>query len=494
MKSKRLQLYTIINKDQEAVGFKRNKAQELLEKRKKELKEKYGRVRLIILKGRQMGITTNEAISGLDTAIIKPNQNIGILAQVDKTRDEIFDKVKTAYLRLPEYLELNDGKIWVKPNTKYSTKKELEFLENHSKIAVITDSRGGTRSKLHISEFAFINDAGELLAGTLPSVPKNGDIIIESTANWYGNEFEKLRNKYYKKENNERACIFLGWWLMPEYTLPLYEGETIKLPTELQHLNKPMVDGTILTEEQKKRYLNMYNSQTNPDYAFQEYPSTPEEAFLNTGTPVFKTSIIKNLITPPYIQDSIFPDLYLYREPSKDRQVVFWGDTSSGVNNGDYSCIMVRDRETAELMACYYGLIDPWEGLCNVIDRLVQLGYFGRIWVEKNNTGYAFYAKAKERERYPLCYVTKTVDKTFDRITQDVGRETTAKTRPILMSEYKMAINNGYIKEADERLIKEMHTFIYNEKGKEEAQTGYHDDAIMTDAIAWQMRKSPVSF
>ena len=281
---------------------------------------------------------------------------------------------------------------------------------------------------------------------------------------------------------------------MPEYTLPLYEGETIKLPTELQHLNKPMVDGTILTEEQKKRYLNMYNSQTNPDYAFQEYPSTPEEAFLNTGTPVFKTSIIKNLITPPYIQDSIFPDLYLYREPSKDRQVVFWGDTSSGVNNGDYSCIMVRDRETAELMACYYGLIDPWEGLCNVIDRLVQLGYFGRIWVEKNNTGYAFYAKAKERERYPLCYVTKTVDKTFDRITQDVGRETTAKTRPILMSEYKMAINNGYIKEADERLIKEMHTFIYNEKGKEEAQTGYHDDAIMTDAIAWQMRKSPVSF
>ena len=494
MKSKRLQLYTIINKDQEAVGFKRNKAQELLEKRKKELKEKYGRVRLIILKGRQMGITTNEAISGLDTAIIKPNQNIGILAQVDKTRDEIFDKVKTAYLRLPEYLELNDGKIRVKPNTKYSTKKELEFLENHSKIAVITDSRGGTRSKLHISEFAFINDAGELLAGTLPSVPKNGDIIIESTANWYGNEFEKLRNKYYKKENNERACIFLGWWLMPEYTLPLNEGETIKLPTELQHLNKPMVDGTILTEEQKKRYLNMYNSQTNPDYAFQEYPSTPEEAFLNTGTPVFKTSIIKNLITPPYIQDSIFPDLYLYREPSKDRQVVFGGDTSSGVNNGDYSCIMVRDRETAELMACYYGLIDPWEGLCNVIDRLVQLGYFGRIWVEKNNTGYAFYAKAKERERYPLCYVTKTVDKTFDRITQDVGRETTAKTRPILMSEYKMAINNGYIKEADERLIKEMHTFIYNEKGKEEAQTGYHDDAIMTDAIAWQMRKSPVSF
>lgn len=118
---------------------------------------------------------------------------------------------------------------------------------------------------------------------------------------------------------------------MPEYVLPLDEGETIKLPKELQHLNKPMVDGTILTEEQKKRYLNMYNSQTNPNYAFQEYPSTPEEAFLNTGTPVFNTNIIKNLIVPKYVQDAVYQDLYIYREPIKDRQVVIGGDTSSGV-------------------------------------------------------------------------------------------------------------------------------------------------------------------
>lgn len=62
-KSKRLKLYTIIDKQQKPVGFKRNNAQVLLEKRKRELKQKYGRIRLIILKGRQMGITTNEAIS-----------------------------------------------------------------------------------------------------------------------------------------------------------------------------------------------------------------------------------------------------------------------------------------------------------------------------------------------------------------------------------------------------------------------------------------------
>lgn len=491
-KSKRLKLYTIINKQQKAVGFKRNNAQAILEKRKIELRQKYGRVRLIILKGRQMGITTNEAISWLDDAVIFANQNIGILAQVDKTRDEIFDKVKTAYNRLPDKINLMDGKERVRPQTKYSTKKELEFLDNHSKIAVITDSRGGTWSKLHISEFAFISNATELLAGTLPSVPEKGDIIIESTANGYGNEFEKLRNKYYGHDSYERSCIFLGRWLMPEYVLPLLEGEKIQLPPALQHLNNPMIDGTVLTEEQKKRYLNMYNSQTNPDYAFQEYPSTPEEAFLNTWTPVFMTNVIKNLITPNYKQDEIYPDLYIYREPRQEMQVVYGGDTSAGVPGGDNSCIIVRDRETSQLLACYYGLTDPWDGLCNIVERLVNLWYVGRIWVEKNNTGYAFYAKAKERVRFPLCYVNRTVDKTHDKITQEAGRVTNQKTRPIALNEYKQAINTGLITEQDPRILKEMHTFIYNEQMREEAQIWYHDDWVMSDAICRQMRKSPI--
>jgi hypothetical protein len=254
-----------------------------------------------------------------------------------------------------------------------------------------------------------------------------------------------------------------------------------------------MVDGTILTDGQKKRYLNMYNSQTNPDYAFQEYPSTPEEAFINTGTPVFKTEVIKNLITPKYIQDSIYPDLYLYREPRGSAQVVYGGDTSAGVPGGDNSCIIVRDRDTAELLACFYGLVDPGDGLCNIVERLIDLGYWGRIGVEKNNTGYAFYAKAKERRRFPLCYVTKTVDKTYDRVTQEAGRVTNQKTRPIALNEYKQAINTGLITEQDPRIIKEMYTFIYNEQMREEAQVGYHDDGVMSDAICRQMRKSPLA-
>ena len=438
-----------------------------------------------------MWITTNEAISWLDDAVMKANQNIWILAQVDKTRDEIFDKVKTAYTRLPQAVRLNDWRIRYKPTTKYSTKKELEFQENHSKIAVITDSRWWTRSKLHISEFAFINNAAELLAWTLPSVPKNWDIIIESTANWFGNEFEQLWNKYYWKDSYEWSCIFLGWWLMPEYALPVEEWEVVKLPKELEHLNKPMLDGTILTEEQKKRYLNMYNSQTNPDYAFQEYPSTPEEAFLNTWTPVFKAMDVKALITPKYTEDPVIEWLRIYKEPTEE--CTYWWDTAEWVAEWDNWVIIVRDRETADLLACYYWICEPWY-LVDVIDRLVDLWYIWRIWVEKNNTWYAFYQCVKERSPawQALLYHANTIETDNDHMTTSLWWQTNSKTRPVLMRDYKVAVKDKLLVQQDERIKTEMFTFIYNDKMKEVAQEWCHDDGIMADSICWQMRKYPV--
>nr|DAS07686.1 MAG TPA: large terminase [Caudoviricetes sp.] len=107
-KSKRLQTYKIVAKNEQTTGFKRNAAQEILEKKKKELLAKFGRVRMIILKGRQMGITTNEVINGLDTAIMRANQNIGVLAHDDTTRTEIFDKVKFAFENYPSAIRLKD--------------------------------------------------------------------------------------------------------------------------------------------------------------------------------------------------------------------------------------------------------------------------------------------------------------------------------------------------------------------------------------------------
>ncbi len=491
-RSVRLPLYKIVDKDKNTIPFKRNKTQIYLESIKKRLKEKFGRIRLIILKGRQSGITTNETILGIDRVIMRSNQNVGILAHTDETRIEIFDKVKFAFNNFPDTVKLSNWTNFYKPKAKYDSKYELSLLDNHSKIKVVRDPRGSTRSSLHISEMAFIKDAGKMLAGTLPSVPESWDIVIETTANGFGNDFEKLWTKYENKwENREWTCVFLPWFMVKEYQTPLLSNEKIILPKELNHLHKPMYEGTMLTEEQKKWYLEKYNSYTDPRIAFQEYPSSPREAFLTSGTPVFNADIVNNLIVPEYKEDDTIPGLYIYREPDEDTQCVYWGDTCAGVPDWDNACIIVRDWESCELLACYYEICEP-SYLCKVIDRLIQLWYWGRIAVEINNTWYAFYEAAKDYEWYDMLYNRATTDRKYNRQTSSIGWETNSKTRPILMEEYKEAIRSGYIQEIDPRIKNEMYTLIYNSKMKEVAQEWHHDDGIMTDWICYQARKQPL--
>lgn len=490
-RSFRLPLYKIVNKQDETISFRRNPTQEYLEETKKRLKKKFGRVRLIILKGRQAGITTHEAVMWLDQTIMRSNQNVGILAHTDDTRKSIFAKVKFAFKHFPSGIQLSSGKVFRRPKAKYDSKYELTLLSNDSRITVVRDPRGQTRSKLHISEMAFINNAGDMLAQALPSIPETSDIIIETTANGFGNDFEILRSKYKDKgDNREWTCLFLPWYMVEEYQTPLDEWEIVALPIELKHLNGPLWNGYTLSDEQKKRYLETYNSYTDPRKAFQEYPSTPNEAFLTTGNPVFDSSLVKSLVIPDYTKDDVIEDLYIYR-PYRDEQVTYGGDVAAGIIDGDNGCIIVRDRETAELMACYYGICEP-SYLCQVIDRLIDLWYWGRIGVERNNHGHAFYEASKDHERTSLLYMRQTQGKKHDYSTTSVWRETNSKTRPIAMAEYKQAIRKWHITEIDPRIQDELFTFIYNEKMKEVAQTWHHDDGIMADAIGWQMRKHPI--
>lgn len=193
-------LYNIVDKNAQTIIFKRNQAQEKLNAYMRELKEQYGYVRLIILKARQLGVTTDRLLDGLDDCILKTNQNIVITAHNREKQKEIFQKVKYSYQKVPEALKTDKG-IRYKPKPKYDNVNELYFPNNNSKIQVSLDSRSGTPSKLHITELAFRADAREMMAGTLPSMPKQSDIVIETTANGVGNYFYEMRYKYYGRDD-----------------------------------------------------------------------------------------------------------------------------------------------------------------------------------------------------------------------------------------------------------------------------------------------------
>jgi hypothetical protein len=116
--------------------------------------------------------------------------------------------------------------------------------------------------------------------------------------------------------------------LAEEYQLEEGEKseEKFSLPKELQHLNNPMIDGTILTDEQKRRYLAKYKSLGKR--CFQEYPSTPEEAFLNTGDPFFDLDMVKQYAKLPFTIDTEFPELRIYKAP-KYRYCMYGVDTAA---------------------------------------------------------------------------------------------------------------------------------------------------------------------
>lgn len=242
--------------------------------------------RNIILKARQLGFTTLICIAWLDHALFNPNSRCGIIAQDRETAEAIFtDKVKFAYDNLPDALKA------AMPLTKCTT-SELRFGHNNSMIRVATSVRGGTYHRLHISEFGKIcakypDKAKEVVTGSIPAVPLSGVLVIESTAEGREGEFYEMTQRSIalhqaKKELTPRdyRFHFFPWWQAPEYRMdPATVIITDKDREYFEALEAKM--GTTIEPDQRAWYVATRNADfpTKPERMWQEYPSTPEEAF-----------------------------------------------------------------------------------------------------------------------------------------------------------------------------------------------------------------------
>jgi hypothetical protein len=278
------QLYKIMVKDDgEAAGskvvpFRPNRFQKRLIRRLW--------YRTLILKARQLGFTTLITILWLDHALFNADQRCGIIAQDKPAAEIIFrDKVKFAYNNLPADLRA------AMPLAKNSA-TELVFGHNNSSLRVATSMRSGTLDRLLISEFGKIcakypDKATEVLTGSLPAVPLNGIAIIESTAEGQGNEFHAMSDIAEQRSQIARPLTkrewrfnFFAWWENPEYEMDP-DGVVI---TAKEHEYFDTVEAAIsqpLILRKRAWYIATRNSDFagDPEKMWQEYPSTPKEAF-----------------------------------------------------------------------------------------------------------------------------------------------------------------------------------------------------------------------
>ena len=270
-------LYKIIDKNARVIQFKPNVAQEKL------LRELH--TRNVIPKARQRGMSTVIQLLMLDSALFTSNFKGKVVAQDLDAVQEIFrDKLKFAYENLPEDIRK------AIPTTRVTT-TEMCF-GNGSSVAVTTSARSGTVQMLHVSEFGKIaakypEKAREVLTGSIPAVPPDGIIFIESTPEGTDGEFyemvmtaRKLQDARVKLTKLDFKVHFFSWWDAPEYQL---SPENV-LITATDHAYFDAVEaqvGAAISAERRAWYVKTREGigSDAKQKMKQEYPSTLDECF-----------------------------------------------------------------------------------------------------------------------------------------------------------------------------------------------------------------------
>lgn len=242
--------------------------------------------RNLILKARQLGFTTLIAILWLDHALFNADQRCGIIAQDRDAAKVIFrDKVKFAYNNLPEQLRERFP-------LEADNADELLFAHNNSSIRVATSMRSGTIHRLHVSEFGKIcakypDKAKEVVTGSIPAVPTNGVLVIESTAEGREGEFFRMVELAQKQHASKQKLTpkdyrfhFYAWWQEPKYRL-----DSVTVPiTDAEHQYFDAIEAAMdcrIDPDQRAWYVATKQADFSgaEERMWQEYPSTPDEAF-----------------------------------------------------------------------------------------------------------------------------------------------------------------------------------------------------------------------
>ena len=495
----------IRNKEGKVVPFKLNAPQQRLYDIIKEQKRAKKPVRVIILKARQMGFSTlTESILFKET-VTKFNRRTGIITHLASATANLFNMSKLMYDELPEDM---------KPSVKKSNAQELIFDNDtgtglKSKIKCMTAGTSGvgrsdTFDNLHLSELAFWEgDVTATLTGLFQAVPNLPDtmIIIESTANG----FEKFKELWDQAVNGENDFIplFVAWWEMPEYSMP-YSG--FKLTDEEEKL-KELYN---LTNDQLewRRWCIRNNCQNDIDQFKQEYPSCPEEAFIGTGSCIFDTEAIINRLR--YVPKPIKQGHFVYDEEKAKQNImsdIRWvndkkgyikifklpnqpaftkyciGGDTAGDTQGDEFSSDVLDAKSLEQVATLTMQTD--EDL--YAKQMYCLGmYYGRAMMAIE-TNYSTYPQKKLEELgYGSFYVRETVDRFDKSVTKQFGFNTNKKTKPMILANLVELVRDHTDIFNDEKTLRQMLTFVKKDGGKQEAEEGYHDDKVMSIAIAHQ--------
>lgn len=477
----------IRTKEGDIAPLKLNAAQDILHDAVTKQIEAEGKVRVIILKARQQGLSTyTGGYLYHSVSQQKAKKAMVITHHADSTR-ALFDMTKRYHENCPEIL---------RPHTKYSSRRELSFDVLDSSFVVATaggDSvgRGETLTHVHASELAFWpkSTALEIWNGLTQAVPNapGTAIFVESTANGVTGIYYDLWRGAVAGENGY-VPVFIPWFTDPAYREPV-TTKFERTPDEDDLVEKYNLDDEQLMFRRRKI------AQNGVDLWRQEYPAEPEEAFLTTGRPVFNPEqLSKRLDETEDVKERLALEAdefvhnrrgelttYLPHNPGEMNYVI-GADSSMGIRNGDYSVAQVLDSKKRQV-ATWRGHVHP-DYFAQVLYALGEYYNEALIVVENNSHGILTCTRLGKDMAYPNFYTEIQIDKLTDRETVKLGFTTTAKTKPLIIDQLRASMRENELQLNDKTTIREMLTYIVTESGAMEAEAGCFDDCVMALALA----------
>ena len=486
------------------VPFRLNDAQRKLYAVAKRQQDAGKPVRLIILKARQLGFSTLTEGLIFHACATRRNVNALIVAHREDATANLFRMSKLFYDELPAP---------VKPMLRASNAQELVF-ENPSKLRSEREARPGLRSRIrcataggrgigrsdtlqcvHLSEYAFWPDGADgkasTLAGILQAVPSlpGTMVVIESTANGF-EDFKERWDAAVAGENDFEP-VFFAWFENPDYAMPVVPG------TEWTPEERELRDAYRLTDEQLqwRRWCIANNCGGSLDMFRQEYPASPGEAFLHSGTGVFDNEQIvlrlerlpspagRGEFTDGEWTESETGAITLYELPEDGVPYVLGGDTAG--EGSDYFTAIVIDNVSGRIVAKLRQKYSEPE----YVRQIYALGRFYNDALVAIETNFSTYPVMKLQEmEYPNQYSREREDTYTRQMRKSYGFRTDRQSRPRAIANLVEVFSSHPEWFTDRELLEEMLTFCYNEDHRPEALAGKHDDLVMGAAITYAVR------
>ena len=419
--------------------------------------------RNIVLKARQMGLTTWVAARFFLRTITQPGTLTLEVAHTQEAAEEIFRMVHRFVDWLPD--NLRNGPL----RTSRANVRQIVFPKIDAQYRVVSAGdqnagRGLTVQNLHCSELArWPGDASETLAGLRAALAPGAELILESTPDGVGGCFYE---EWQKAGEQGMVRHFFPWWMERRY-------------------RAKAVDEASLTNEERDlmahRLLDLeqigFRRQIRADFrslARQEYAESDESCFLASGNSVFELDAIEARLATmaPPVEVRRNGELEIWLPPLKGKEYLVAVDPAGGGSEGDYSAAQVLEMETGLQCAEFAGHVGGWE-LARLVTALAA--EYNRAWlvVERNNHGSGVLALIETACGYGKVY----------RQGGQAGWLTTTMSRPAALGR----LDAGFVEQPERfqsrRLLAECRSFVRLPNGGSGARPGTHDDRVMAMAI-----------